>query len=566
MKFIGIHDGHNASLTMLDEGNIIFAIQEERFTYQKNQGGLPINSIEFIKNKYSLSKDDEIGFVTNHVPTYDWSKSAVLQAYRKSDSASTIFKHYLKNVDFIYNLYSKRSNKPRLIRISDAFKENKFHFMDHHLCHASTTYYGLGKYDEDVLVITADGDGDRRAGSIYIGNNGNLKPLESLKTKDSLGWLYSYSTFLFNMVPFEHEYKIMGLAPYCKDRDRIDKCKKELYTILRFKSEADVFWSYCGAYPTVQSAGREIKKIFNSYRFDIYSAAIQEFTEELIVEMISRAIKKYKVNTIALAGGIFMNVKANMLIANLPLVNKCFVFPSCGDETNTIGLVYFDYFQKTKKKPNPLQGFYYGDSFETHESELKKLDMSKIKIEDQNNIEDMVAKLLADGEIVGRVKGKMEFGARALGNRSIIADPSIDDVLKTINDMIKNRDFWMPFAPSLLAEDIDVYFETNNSILDYEYMIFTCESKPEKRKYAKSALHPYDFTGRPQAVRKEHNPDYHFLISKYKELRGEGLILNTSYNLHGFPIVRTQEQALHVFLESGLNYLALDNYLLSKKV
>lgn len=565
MKFIGIHDGHNASISILEDGEVVFAIQEERLTYEKNQGGLPKNAIKILKEKYLLNKEDEIGFVTNHLPTHDWGKTAVLKSYSISDSNSNIIRHYLKNFDFIYNLYSKKVNIPRRKMIAETFQDNKVHFLDHHLCHASTAYYGLGKYDEDVLVITADGDGDRRAGSIYLGNNGNLKELESLKTKDSLGWLYSFSTFIFNMVPFEHEYKIMGLAPYCKDRDRIEKCKNEFYKILKFKNLDDVFWSYCGAFPTIQSAGREIRKIFESFRFDIYSAALQEFTEELIVEMISRSIKKYNVSTIALAGGIFMNVKANMLIAELPMVKKCFVYPSCGDETNTIGLVYYDYFKKTGRKPNPIQGFYYGDNFEIDESELKKLDTSKIQINSFNNIEDEVARLLASGGIVGRVKGKMEFGARALGNRSIIADPSIDDVLKTINDMIKNRDFWMPFAPSLLAEDIDLYFETNKSVIDYEYMIFTCESKPEKRKYARNALHPYDFTGRPQAVRKEHNADYHYLISKYKELRGEGLILNTSYNLHGFPIVRTQKQALHVFLESGLNYLALDNFLLRKK-
>lgn len=216
-------------------------------------------------------------------------------------------------------------------------------------------------------------------------------------------------------------------------------------------------------------------------------------------------------------------------------------------------------------KPRPLNNFYFGDEFVVLESELKKLDTLKVKIKYFDDIETEIAKLIAAGEIVGRVKGRMEFGARALGNRSILANPSVDDVLKTINDMIKNRDFWMPFAPSVIEENIDDYFFTNDSVIDYEYMIFTCESKPEKRKYARNSLHPYDFTGRPQVVKKEHNPDYHRLITRYKELTGEGLILNTSYNLHGYPIVRTQEQALHVFLDSGLKFLALDNYMLVKK-
>jgi carbamoyltransferase len=565
MKFIGIHDGHNASACVLENGEIKFAIQEERFTYEKNQGGLPFSSINYIKDEFSIQKDDVIGFVTKYLPTHDWTKRTVLNTYNKSDSSTNILRHHLKNYKFIYQLYSLKSNKPRLRKISNLFPENKVIFIEHHLCHAATAYYGLGNFDEDILVITADGDGDQKAGTVYLGKNGELKELLSLPTKNSIGWLYSYSTFLFNMVPFEHEYKIMGLAPYCKDRDRIEKCKSDLYGILTFLNQENIFWNYVGNYPSIQSAGKEIKAVFNKYRFDIYSAALQEFTEELLVKMISRAIRKFGINSIALAGGIFMNVKANMLIANLPEVHKCFVYPSCGDETNIIGLTNYLYFCQSKMKPRPLNNFYFGDEFVVLESELKKLDTSKVEIKYYDDIESEIAKLIASGEIVGRVKGRMEFGARALGNRSILANPSVDDVLKTINDMIKNRDFWMPFAPSVIVENIDDYFFTNDSVIDYEYMIFTCESKPEKRKYARNSLHPYDFTGRPQVVKKEHNPDYHRLITRYKELTGEGLILNTSYNLHGYPIVRTQEQALHVFLDSGLKFLALDNYMLVKK-
>lgn len=564
MKIFGIHDGHNASLSFLEDGIIKFAIQEERYTYEKNQGGIPYRSIDYARDKFSINDDDVVGFVGTHLPTHDWTKTNVLDLYGRADSSANVVRHYMKNIGFIYNLYSKNVNKPRHKIISEIFPKHKPQFVEHHLCHAAAAYYGLGDYNEDILVITADGDGDGKAGTIYLGKSGTLEELEFLPTRNSLGWLYSYSTFLFNMVPFEHEYKIMGLAPYCKDKDRIQKCKMEFYSLLNFSDDDTVFWKYKGRFPSIQSATKEIKQVFNSYRFDIYAAALQQFTEEMIVKLISRAIRKYNMNKITLAGGIFMNVKANMLIANLPDVKKCFVFPSCGDETNTIGLVNYLYKQKTKKNPMPIEDLYYGDQFEVTESELKKIDTSKIAISYYDDIESEVAKLIAEGEIVGRVKGRLEFGARALGNRSIIANPSVENVLKTINDMIKNRDFWMPFAPSVLAEDIHNYFEIDKSVVDYEYMIFTCESKPEKRQYARHSLHPYDYTGRPQAVRKRHNPDYHRLISKYKEFTGESLILNTSYNLHGFPIVRTQEQALHVFMDSGLKFLALNNYLLKK--
>lgn len=565
MKIIGIHDGHNASLSILEDGEIKFAIQEERFTYEKNQGGIPINALKYIKNNFDIKDDDKYAFVGFHLPSYALTKNDILKGYSKSNSKFNVFRHYLKNYNLIYNIYIKNASKHRHKKINEIFPSKKIEFVEHHLCHAATAYYGLGNYDDDILVITVDGDGDKKSGTVYLGKNGELKQLAYLPTKNSLGWLYSYSTFLFSMMPFEHEYKIMGLAPYCKDKERIQKCKNEFYKILNFTNSQEVFWKYLGKYPSIQSAGNEIKKIFDNFRFDVYAAALQEFTEELLVEMISRAITRYGVRKVALAGGVFMNVKANMLIAKNSLVNNCFVYPSCGDETNPIGLTQYLYFKETSVKPGSLKNFYLGDHFIVTEPEIKKMDTSKVEIKYFDDIETEIAKLLAKREIVGRVKGKMEFGARALGNRSIVANPSVDDVLKIINDMIKNRDFWMPFAPSVLAEDISEYFYTDDSVIDYEYMIFTCESKPEKRKYAKNALHPYDYTGRPQAVRRDQNPDYYNMINKYKEFTGESLILNTSYNLHGYPIVRTQEQALHVFMESGLKYLALDNYLLIKK-
>ncbi len=565
MKILGIHDGHNASVSLLCNGKVEFSIQEERFTYEKNQGGLPINAINFVKENYGFDSTDLVGVASFHIPTYDWTKNTILKIYAESDSTKNVLRNYAKNSSLIYKAYSRNVTRFRRKIISQTFPKNSIEYVEHHFCHAATAYYGLGLFDQDILIITADGEGDGKCAGVYLGREGEIKELESLETKHSLGRLYSYITFLFNMLPFEHEYKVMGLAPYCKDRDRIEKCKKDFYRLLNFDDTNSVFWHYTGSYPSIQSAGREIKDIFNKYRFDVVAAGLQEFTEELVCELVRRSVRKYKVTTVALSGGIFMNVKANMLIAQLPEVFKLFVFPSCGDESNTIGLVNYLSFKHLKTTPAPLNGFYLGDSFIVNENELAKLDKNKIEIFKLDDIEHHLAKLLADGEIVGRIKGRMEFGARALGNRSILANPAVDDVLRTINDMIKNRDFWMPFAPSVLYEDIAKYFDVNPKVFDYEYMIFTCNSKVEKRKYAKNALHPYDYTGRPQAVKKEHNPDYYELISKYKEITGESLILNTSYNLHGYPIVRTQEQALHVFLESGLKYLALDNFLLRKK-
>ncbi len=565
MRILGIHDGHNSSVCLVEEGRILYAVQEERFTYIKNQGGFPEHAVTAVDKAFGLDSINHFVFAGLYMGDYDWSRQAITRSYGTSHAWGNIFKQRLKKQTIVFDLYRRIMNSKRLRGIAGRLPVQKVEFLDHHLCHASTAYYGSGSNHHETLIITADGEGDGRAGSVYVGQNGQLRELSSLRAEHSLGRLYSYITFLYNMVPYEHEYKIMGLAPYCTDRKNIERCKKELYAILRFNKDRDLSWGYCGDYPSIQSAGREIRNIFIAYRFDVIAGALQEFTEELLMEWIRRLIRHTGIGDIVLAGGVFMNVKANMLIAKLPEVASIYVFPSCGDESNAIGAAYYASWQKTGNLPHPLDSFYLGDKVDIDAAELLSMQNSRVSVKRYENIEEKVAQLLAQGEIVGRIKGQMEFGARALGNRSILANPSVDGVIKTINEMIKGRDFWMPFAPSVLAEDVQKYFETDRSVRDYEYMIFTAESKKSKRSYAKNALHPYDFTGRPQAVTKEHNADYYRLLEQYRKITGESLILNTSYNLHGYPMVRSQKQALHVFLNSGLRYLALDDYLLSKE-
>ncbi|SHO80606.1 Carbamoyltransferase [hydrothermal vent metagenome] len=561
MKILAIHDGHNASVCLLDNGKIIYASQEERYTNIKNQGGLPVKCLEFIDSTFNLNSIDKIIFVGNSMNTSDWSRESILNSYKNSDSKLNFIKHKIKNNKQIYSLYQSKTNIRN--KYPKVYLDAKT--IDHHICHASTAYFGLGNYDDKILVITADGEGDSKSATASIGYKGNLKEIITIPAKDSLGRLYSYITYLYNMIPYEHEYKIMGLAPYCNDKIRIEECKLKLRKIINFSDENSLKWTYLGKYSSIQNAGKEIKNIFNSTRFDVMATSIQELVEEIIVEWITRVIKYTGIKKITLAGGIFMNVKANMLISQIEELEDIFIFPSCGDESNIFGAVWNQYFQETKSYPDKLEHFYFGTEIEFLEEEI--LEQAKInnwKIQKQDNIEKEIAILLSKGEIVGRVKGNMEFGARSLGNRAILANPSIDGVLKTINEMIKGRDFWMPFAPSLLEEDLKKYFQINSKVLDYDYMIFTANSNPNIRKYAKNALHPYDFTGRPQAVTQNQNSDYYNLLKYYKEITGESLILNTSYNLHGLPMVSNMEQALYVFKNSKLKFLALNNYLLKK--
>ncbi len=266
-----------------------------------------------------------------------------------------------------------------------------------------------------------------------------------------------------------------------------------------------------------------------------------------------------------------MNVKMNKLIGELPEVESLFVFPSCGDESNSLGAAWAAWAQACQQAGReanmaPCGPTYWGAEFgdaDVDQALAKYRFTKQVKVTPCDNIERRCAELLAKGEVVARCKGRMEFGARALGNRSILADPARWETVHTINAMVKKRDFWMPFAPSILAEQADRYL-VNPKKLDSPYMILAFDSVAANQPALAAAVHPYDKSCRPQVVRREWNPDYHRLIEAYSELTGHGAILNTSFNLHGFPIVYRPEEAMEVFDRSGLRYLAVGNVMVEQ--
>ena len=248
------------------------------------------------------------------------------------------------------------------------------------------------------------------------------------------------------------------------------------------------------------------------------------------------------------------------------------MFPSCGDESNTIGICYYleSYFNGVKNL-KPLEDIYFGIKWSDEEIEKRFGSYSfknfKYKISKSKDIEKEVAKLLAKGHVVARFKGREEFGARALGNRSLLANASKPEIVKEINEMIKNRDFWMPFASSILEEDMERYIKDwhiyGKKNKPY-YMIMTFDTKKEAHTRLAGGIHPYDRTVRPQMVKKEHNLGYHYLISEFKKLTGSGGVLNTSLNLHGYPLVHTPQDAFYLMDNSSLKYLAIGNWLIEK--
>src|SRR5437879_5290408 len=272
---------------------------------------------------------------------------------------------------------------------------------------------------------------------------------------------------------------------------------------------------------------------------------------------------------LALGGGVFMNVKANGLIAEEPWLRDLFVFPSCGDESNAIGAAYLGWLARAGvgATPQPFGPAYLGPSIDpaSVETLIRSRDLaSRYRVTEHERIEERIAELLVADGVVARCAGRMEFGARALGNRSILANPSDHRVVGTINRMIKNRDFWMPFAPSILREREDDYV-VNPKGLASPYMMLAFATNPKRRDEITAALHPHDATARAHLVDEAWNPAYHRVLREFERRTGIGAVLNTSFNLHGEPLVGSPEDAVDTFERSGLSHLALDRWMISKK-
>lgn len=561
MKIIGIHEGHNASAALISDGVIVNCIQEERLTNTKSYWGFPEKSIKelMLKNNLEAKDIDIVAMAADHVPR----KSNVLEAYKNS---SRLYRTYIRNLFCftpLYGIYKQKIRNERIQRVKTIFRDDvEIKFVDHHLSHASYAYHSAPWKDEKVLVLTCDGSGDGLCSTVSIGENCKLNRIAATPKGHSLGNIYSQITFMLGLVPWEHEWKIMGMAPYASEKD----VNRSYEVIKEYLDVNGLVFKRNISEPTNMIYQR-LRKDLEFHRFDWISGAIQKLSEELIVKWVKNAVKETGVHKLAAAGGVFMNVKANKLIMELNEVDGLFIAPSCGDESNSIGAAYHVHSMNKISDTQshdipPLGPIYLGPEFSDDEAETS-LKSRDFKYELVDDINFKIAKLLADGKIVARCIGGMEFGARALGNRSILADPSNQDCVRVINMMIKKRDFWMPFAPVVVDERQDDYI-INPKKFKNPYMMLSYDTT-EKREEFMGGVQQADLTARAQIIEEEYNPGYYKVVKEFEKITGRGILLNTSFNLHGYPMVNTPEDALWVFENSGLKYLALGNYLVSKE-
>jgi carbamoyltransferase len=571
---LGIHNGHNASAALVMDGRVVFAAQEERFSRVKNQGGLPARTLKRIDAQY-LSDEHRhpvnlpVALAGKNLTRCPWRREEILRSAGQTTSGliGSAKRLARRNAAISNSLNQMKRNRiQHEIEVGTGWQGVTATGFDHHLCHAAAAYYGWGRMNEKILVLTCDGAGDCLCATVNIGENGALQTIARTDESHSIGALYAKITYLFGMVPMEHEYKLMGLAPYAENSKEAQAVAADLDTIFEFEPRNPMVWRRRNGSPAMQFASAYLSSRLRRKRFDHVAGGVQLFVERFLVEWVRSCVRSTGIRKVALSGGVFMNVKANQKILELPEVDELFIFPSCGDETNAMGAAWLLHRERFGTNPQPIENLYLGTAYSDEaigEAIGSYPFKSSVRVREEYDVERATAALLRRDEIVARFKGRGEFGARSLGNRSILANASSTAAVRTINEMIKCRDFWMPFAPSVLAERSEDYF-LKPKPMNAPFMIITFDSRKEKRAAIPAAIHPYDFTGRPQEVTTDSNPDYYRMLKYYEEMTGEGLVLNTSFNLHGEPVVCSPEDALRVFDISGLQHLAIENYLISK--
>ena len=611
MIILGICLSYQSSACLMINGKIKNAISEERFSGIKDDESYPKKSIDYIlkKNNIKPSDIDYVAHLGNHWTPYyllvnRFSKFTVIDRKREENqywypklyqnkknlSQVKLFKDKINYNQFPGKKYWKKNLK-KYVKENDDTKnknliedgkrircelvqkhlgidKNKIKFIDHSMGHICFAYFTGTKNPKKTLNISIDAyaDGINYAAWIFEKNKGRLNKRQIIRSGSSIiARLYRYTTLILNLKPDQHEYKVMGMAPYAKAKytsNLVEKLKKiqdiKGIDFKWIKKPRDTYFFF--------------KSFFENHRFDTIAGALQSYTEYLLAKLFNNLIKRFKVKHINYAGGVAMNVKANMLLSNLNKSTRLHVPFAPDDVSQSVGGAFALHLKlldqnETKIPISQLETPYLGKETEIEEEKrlIKKIKKNiKYKVYSRK-INTLAAKLLSKNYILARCVGKTEYGARALGNRSILANPSNLALKTQINDKIKNRDFWMPFAATVLKAKKNFYFQANPSIDNLKYMTNCLRTKNKGADLLKAAVHPADLTCRAQLLDKKDNKSYFDLINEYGKKTGNFALLNTSLNFHGYPLANDIFDAYKIVDKSNLDGLILENFLVIKK-
>ncbi len=583
---------HDSAACILNEGKIIAAAQEERFTRIKHDSSYPFNAIEFVLDyaKLKLSEIDKIVFFEKPFLKFErLLETYVAFAPKGFISFSKAMPLWIKE-----KLFQKKLLFDNLKKHDENFHsdENIF-FSDHHLSHAASAFYPSPF--EEAIILTADGVGEWATTTVAVGKANKLEIKKEIHFPHSLGLLYSAFTYYTGFKVNSGEYKLMGLAPYGKPLFE-DKIRKliDIKQDGSFRLNQDYF-NYATGLTMTNKKFNELfgqkprnpnKEQITQFHMDI-AASVQKVTEEIIIKIVKSIKEEYKINNLCLAGGVALNCVANGKIIKEKIFQNIWIQPAAGDAGGSLGAALALWYNENENKrivnPNDdMQGSYLGNEFkqEDIEKELSSIGAYFETVDDKKLIE-ITAKLLSEENAIGWFQGRMEFGPRALGGRSILGDPRSEKMQKNLNLKVKFRESFRPFAPSILESDLSNWFEldikspymllvanikSNKKIemSEKEKNLFGIEKLNIKRSEIPAVTH-VDYSARIQTVNEHTNKKYYDLLTKFKEKTGCPVIVNTSFNVRGEPIVNSPTDAFNCFMGTELEFLIIGNCILDKK-
>ena len=584
---------HDSAACIIKDGKIVAAAQEERFTRIKHDSTYPKNAVEFVLDfsNLKLSQVDRIVFFEKPFLKFErLLETYVAFAPKGFTSFSKAMPIWIKEKLFQKNfLFNKLKEHDKEYK-SD---ENIF-FSDHHLSHAASAFFP-SPFDE-AIVLTADGVGEWATTTVAIGRGNDLKIKKEIHFPHSLGLLYSAFTYYTGFKVNSGEYKLMGLAPYGKPI-YVEKIKKliDIKDDGSFKLDQKYF-NYATGLTMTNSKFNELfgnkprdpnKDKITEFHMDIASS-IQKVTEEIMIKLAKSIREEYNIKNLCLAGGVALNCVANGKILKENIFDNIWIQPAAGDAGGSIGaalaLWYLEYKkERIVRSSDEMCGSYLGTEFtqDQIENDLKSVG-ANFDVLNYENMINKTAELLANEKAIGWFQGRMEFGPRALGNRSIIADPRSDKMQKNLNLKVKYRESFRPFAPSILEENLSDWFNIN---VESPYMLLVADINPsikfemtndqknffgiEKLNVKRSkipAVTHVDYSARIQTVSKTTNKPYYDLITKFKEKTGCPVVVNTSFNVRGEPIVNSPKDAFNCFMGTELDYLVIGNCILKKEL
>jgi carbamoyltransferase len=547
---------HDASAALCRDGRITFAAAEERYSRVKKDNAFPQRAIHAALTSAGLRPADL------DAVAFGWNAPLVTPL---ATLAMTLKGALPLRSEYVPRSLSGLLSEARRLNGGWQYRQRfgalprgRAFYIDHHLAHAYSAWCLSGFEEAAVLVI--DGRGARQATTLFHGQGGALRLRQEIPYPNSLGLFYEAFTDLLGFERHNDEWKVMGLAAYGEPRVNLD----ELLQVSRYGYRVNA-GALSGRHPTdiaplVARFGprRDPEKLTDADR-DL-AASVQKYTEDAILAVVRDALRRVPTRNLCLAGGVAMNSKANGKVLASGLVDRIFIQPAATDDGTALGAALAQHHALTGVMPrSEMTDAYLGSEASPAEIE-QTLRVFKIPFRQFPQVTRVAARLLADGKILGWFQGRMEFGPRALGNRSILADPRDAAMKDKVNECIKFREGWRPFAPSVLAERFGDYFEPNGAS---PFMILTHDVRPEKRAIIPAVTH-VDHTARVQTVERSVNPRYWELISEFDALTGVPVVMNTSFNLRGEPIVCEPKDAVRTFFSSGMDFLVLGDFVVAK--